>query len=103
MLVCELLRANLYEFQQHNRRGGDPPYFTLPRIQSIAQQARGSGWAWFWVGVVLGEQVEVGGVGQLPLALAALRGRLSSICTSLENSTSKILLLIIIVINSNND
>jgi len=37
-LVCELLRANLYEFQKHNRESGDPPYFTLPHIQSIARQ-----------------------------------------------------------------
>eukprot|EP00887_Chlorella_sp_A99_P005970 scaffold27.g5970.t1 len=38
VLVCELLRANLYEFQKYNRESGDPPYFTLPRIQSIARQ-----------------------------------------------------------------
>ena len=37
-LVCELLRANLYEFQKFNRESGDPPYFTLGRIQKIAQQ-----------------------------------------------------------------
>lgn len=38
--MCELLRANLYEFQKHNRESADPPYFTLPRIQSIARQVR---------------------------------------------------------------
>ena len=37
-LVCELLRANLYEFQKYNRESADPPYFTLPRVQSIARQ-----------------------------------------------------------------
>jgi hypothetical protein len=37
-LVCELLRANLYEFQKYNRESGDAPYFTLPRVQSIARQ-----------------------------------------------------------------
>ncbi len=37
-LVCELLRANLYEFQKYNRESGDAPYFMLPRVQSIARQ-----------------------------------------------------------------
>ncbi len=37
-LVCELLRANLYEFQKYNRESGDEVYFTLGRIQSIARQ-----------------------------------------------------------------
>ena len=38
--MTELLRANLYEFQKYNRESGDEPYFTLPRIQSIARQVR---------------------------------------------------------------
>lgn len=37
-MVCELLRANLYEFQKYNRESGDALYFTLPRVQSIAAQ-----------------------------------------------------------------
>eukprot|EP00891_Asterochloris_glomerata_P002378 jgi/Astpho2/2378/Aster-05636 len=37
-LVCELLRANLYEFQKYNRDNGDELYFTLPRLQKIAHQ-----------------------------------------------------------------
>lgn len=37
-LVCELLRANLYEFQKYNRESGDAPYFTMPHVQSIARQ-----------------------------------------------------------------
>lgn len=37
-LVCELLRANLYEFQKYNRESGDEPYFSNARIQSIARQ-----------------------------------------------------------------
>lgn len=37
-LVCELLRANLYEFQKYQRENGDEPYFTPPRIQKIAIQ-----------------------------------------------------------------
>eukprot|EP00884_Botryococcus_braunii_P011930 jgi/Botrbrau1/20738/Bobra.0058s0066.1 len=37
-LVCELLRANLYEFQKYNREQGNDPYFTLPRVQKIARQ-----------------------------------------------------------------
>ena len=37
-LVCELLRANLYEFQKYNKENGDEPYFTLPHLQRIAQQ-----------------------------------------------------------------
>lgn len=36
--MCELLRANLYEFQKYNRESGDAPYFVLPRVQSIARQ-----------------------------------------------------------------
>jgi len=39
--VCELLRANLYEFQKYQRDNGDDPYFTLPRIQKIAVQVGG--------------------------------------------------------------
>jgi hypothetical protein len=38
ILVCELLRANLYEFAKHNRASGDAPYFTPPRLQSVARQ-----------------------------------------------------------------
>ncbi len=41
-LVCELLRANLYEFQKYNREAGDPLYFTLPRVQAIARQVASS-------------------------------------------------------------
>jgi hypothetical protein len=37
-LVCELLRANLYEFQKYQRENGDEPYFTMSRIQRIAIQ-----------------------------------------------------------------
>ena len=37
-MVCELLRANLYEFQKYNRENGDEPYFTLPHLQRIAHQ-----------------------------------------------------------------
>ena len=36
--MCELLRANLYEFQKYNRDNGDELYFTLPRLQKIAHQ-----------------------------------------------------------------
>ncbi len=38
ILVCELLRANLYEFQKYNRDSDEAPYFTLQRVQSIARQ-----------------------------------------------------------------
>ena len=37
-IVTELLRANLYEFQKYNRESGEAPYFTQPRLQSIARQ-----------------------------------------------------------------
>ncbi|MQL88747.1 hypothetical protein Taro_021319, partial [Colocasia esculenta] len=37
-IVCELLRANLYEFQKFNEDSGGEVYFTLARIQKIAQQ-----------------------------------------------------------------
>ncbi len=40
ILVCELLRANLYEFQRFTAAGGEPPYFTLRRVQSITRQVR---------------------------------------------------------------
>ena len=36
--MCELLRANLYEFQKYNKESGDEPYFTNARIQKIAKQ-----------------------------------------------------------------
>jgi hypothetical protein len=34
--VCELLRANLYEFQKYNKETGEELYFTNARIQKIA-------------------------------------------------------------------
>ncbi|XP_065870960.1 uncharacterized protein [Euphorbia lathyris] len=37
-IVCELLRANLYEFQKFNQESGGEPYFTLSRLQVIARQ-----------------------------------------------------------------
>ncbi|KAI3748853.1 hypothetical protein L6452_12243 [Arctium lappa] len=37
-IVCELLRANLYEFQKYNRESGGEPYFTLTRLQVITRQ-----------------------------------------------------------------
>ncbi|XP_068669410.1 uncharacterized protein [Aristolochia californica] len=37
-IVCELLRANLYEFQKYNHESGGEVYFTLPRLQSITRQ-----------------------------------------------------------------
>lgn len=38
IISCELLKANLYEFQKYNRDAGDAPFFTVPRLQSIARQ-----------------------------------------------------------------
>ncbi|KAF8022142.1 hypothetical protein BT93_G2325 [Corymbia citriodora subsp. variegata] len=37
-IVCELLRANLYEFQKFNQESGGEPYFTLNRLQIITRQ-----------------------------------------------------------------
>ncbi|KDP44759.1 hypothetical protein JCGZ_01259 [Jatropha curcas] len=37
-IVCELLRANLYEFQKFNQESGGEPYFTLSRLQAITRQ-----------------------------------------------------------------
>jgi serine/threonine protein kinase len=37
-IVCELLKANLYEFNKFNRESGGEVYFTMPRIQSVAIQ-----------------------------------------------------------------
>ncbi|MCO5570315.1 hypothetical protein L7F22_024033 [Adiantum nelumboides] len=37
-IVCELLRANLYEFYKFNKESGGEPYFTMSRLQSITQQ-----------------------------------------------------------------
>lgn len=37
-IVCELLRANLYEFQKFNQESGAEPYFTLTRLQVIMRQ-----------------------------------------------------------------
>ena len=34
--MCELLRANLYEFQKFNKESGEEIYFTNARIQKIA-------------------------------------------------------------------
>ncbi|XP_051133215.1 uncharacterized protein LOC127252886 [Andrographis paniculata] len=38
LIVCELLKANLYEFQKYNRESGGEVYFTMPRLQSITIQ-----------------------------------------------------------------
>ncbi|KAK9159081.1 hypothetical protein Scep_005655 [Stephania cephalantha] len=37
-IVCELLRANLYEYQKFNQESGGEVYFTLRRLQIIARQ-----------------------------------------------------------------
>lgn len=37
-IVCELLKANLYEFHKFNRESGGEVYFTMPRLQSITIQ-----------------------------------------------------------------
>ncbi|XP_021904023.1 serine/threonine-protein kinase ppk15 isoform X2 [Carica papaya] len=37
-IVCELLRANLYEFQKFNQESGGEPYFNPSRLQVIARQ-----------------------------------------------------------------
>nr|VDD05122.1 unnamed protein product [Brassica oleracea] len=37
-IVCELLRANLYEFQKFNQESGGEPYFNLSRLQVITKQ-----------------------------------------------------------------
>ncbi|KAK2635393.1 hypothetical protein Ddye_030185 [Dipteronia dyeriana] len=37
-IVCELLKANLYEFQKFNQESGGEPYFTLSRLQAITRQ-----------------------------------------------------------------
>mmetsp|Transcript_5060 Transcript_5060/g.17565 ORF Transcript_5060/g.17565 Transcript_5060/m.17565 type:complete len:324 (+) Transcript_5060:1362-2333(+) len=37
-IVCELLRANLYEFSRYNRGSGEELYFNIPRLRSIARQ-----------------------------------------------------------------
>ncbi|OMO76021.1 hypothetical protein COLO4_25732 [Corchorus olitorius] len=37
-IVCELLRANLYEFQKFNQESGGEAYFTVSRLQVITRQ-----------------------------------------------------------------
>ncbi|XP_010534602.1 PREDICTED: probable serine/threonine protein kinase IRE3 isoform X2 [Tarenaya hassleriana] len=37
-IVCELLRANLYEFQKFNQESGGKPYFNMQRLQIITRQ-----------------------------------------------------------------
>ncbi|MFS7983008.1 putative dual-specificity kinase CMGC-DYRK-PRP4 family [Helianthus anomalus] len=38
LIVCELLKANLYEFHKFNRESGGEVYFTMPRLQLITIQ-----------------------------------------------------------------
>ncbi|XP_076918956.1 serine/threonine-protein kinase ppk15-like [Bidens hawaiensis] len=38
IIVCELLCANLYEYQKYNKECGGKPYFTLKRIRVITRQ-----------------------------------------------------------------
>ncbi|KAJ9535812.1 hypothetical protein OSB04_un001036 [Centaurea solstitialis] len=40
IIVCELLRANLYEYQKYNKECGGEPYFTLNRLQMRDQGYR---------------------------------------------------------------
>ncbi|XP_040998272.1 uncharacterized protein LOC121244323 isoform X2 [Juglans microcarpa x Juglans regia] len=37
LIVCELLKANLYEFHKFNREAGGEVYFTMPRLQVLCQ------------------------------------------------------------------
>ncbi|GMH27158.1 hypothetical protein Nepgr_029001 [Nepenthes gracilis] len=37
-IVCELLQANLYEFQKYNLESGEDHYFTMSRLQEITRQ-----------------------------------------------------------------
>ncbi|CAH9069539.1 unnamed protein product [Cuscuta europaea] len=37
-IVCELLRADLYEFQKYNRESESEPYFTMFKLKAIARQ-----------------------------------------------------------------
>ena len=37
LIVCELLKANLYEFHKFNRESGGEVYFTMPRLQVCGQ------------------------------------------------------------------
>ncbi|KAH6767818.1 Protein kinase superfamily protein [Perilla frutescens var. hirtella] len=34
LIVCQLLKANLYEFHKYNRESGGEVYFTMPRLQA---------------------------------------------------------------------
>lgn len=36
LIVCELLKANLYEFHKFNRESGGEVYFTMPRLQVLS-------------------------------------------------------------------
>ncbi|XP_071707564.1 uncharacterized protein [Rutidosis leptorrhynchoides] len=38
IIVSELLRANLYEFQKFNKESGGDPYFTMTRLQVITRR-----------------------------------------------------------------
>lgn len=38
IIVCELLRANLYEYQKYNKECGEDAYFTLNRLKVITRQ-----------------------------------------------------------------
>ncbi|KAK9077942.1 hypothetical protein SSX86_001999 [Deinandra increscens subsp. villosa] len=38
IIVSELLRANLYEFQRYNKESGAEPYFIMTRLQAITRQ-----------------------------------------------------------------
>ncbi|RAL51294.1 hypothetical protein DM860_010796 [Cuscuta australis] len=37
-IVCELLRADLYEFQKYNRESETEPYFTISKLKAITRQ-----------------------------------------------------------------
>ncbi|KAJ0630367.1 hypothetical protein HanHA300_Chr00c0300g0741221 [Helianthus annuus] len=58
LIVCELLKANLYEFHKFNRESGGEVYFTMPRLQVCCAYSIGGklvlGWVTSKKRVVLG-------------------------------------------------
>ena len=68
LIVCELLKANLYEFHKFNRESGGEVYFTMPRLQVCGVSF--SSWQLFYfVSMLAYIPIMVGFCSQLPFSV----------------------------------
>jgi len=67
LIVCELLKANLYEFHKFNRESGGEVYFTMPRLQVCGVSF--SSWELYVFAVQADVLILIGFCSQLPFSV----------------------------------